>query len=421
MTMTTTRRLLHAVLAAALLAALPAQAAVSGVMTYSGILKSAAGTPVTTSTNITFRLYTASSGGTAIWNDTVAVTPGADGWFSAPLGILNPLVPSTLGQDLYLSLQVGTDVEFTQRARVTPSGSALAVDWSGVQGKPTCATGQYLTLNGSGGLLCSAPAGGTGGVTSVGVTAPVTNSGSSTAPVIGMGAASTSANGYLSSGDWSTFNAKAPSPGAAACLPGQVLTWGGTPLAFSCVADTNSGGTITSVVAGAGLTGGATSGAATLSVGFAGTGVATTAARSDHSHDFGITGTQVSMSGAPVTIVGATTAWTQALALTVPAGTSNNVALTAHVYLEKSATLFGRYGISLNRVSCAGVVVGSAWWRSSAPTAANDSWVGSTTTVTGFDTGVTGSTNYVLCVQKFDTNAADLTIVARGMTATWSK
>jgi hypothetical protein len=260
MTMTTTRRLLHAVLAAALLAALPAQAAVSGVMTYSGILKSAAGTPVTTSTNITFRLYTASSGGTAIWNDTVAVTPGADGWFSAPLGILNPLVPSTLGQDLYLSLQVGTDVEFTQRARVTPSGSALAVDWSGVQGKPTCATGQYLTLNGSGGLLCSAPAGGTGGltsvltaapvsgnglsgspvtlapcpagqilqsngtswsciatptggtggVTSVGVTAPVTNTGTASVPNIGVGLASDISSGIITAADFTAFNAKAP-------------------------------------------------------------------------------------------------------------------------------------------------------------------------------------------------------------------
>ncbi len=240
--MTTTRRLLHAVLAAALLAALPAQAAVSGVMTYSGFLKSAAGAPVTTSTNITFRLYTTSSGGTAIWTDTVAVTPGADGWFSAPLGILNPLLPAIMAQDLYLSLQVGTDAEFAQRARVTPSGSALAVDWSGVQGKPSCATGQYLTLDSAtGNLLCATPAGGTGGftpptcttgqvlkwsgtawacaaddtggtggVTSVAVTAPVTNGGTSAAPNIGMTVAGSSSDGYLTALDWNAFNSKAP-------------------------------------------------------------------------------------------------------------------------------------------------------------------------------------------------------------------
>jgi hypothetical protein len=266
MTMTTTRRFLHAVLAAALLAALPAQAAVSKVMTYSGILKTAAGVPVTASTNITFRLYTTSSGGTAVWNDSVAVTPGADGWFSAALGIVNPLVPANLGQDLYLSLQVGTDAEFTQRARVTPSGSALAVDWSGVQGKPTCATGQFLTLDTTtGNLVCLAPTGGTGGLTSVATAAPLAGTGVSgapvtltpcpngqilqssgsawsciatptggaggtgtvtsvsvaaltpitvatgtTTPVLSMLAAGTSTNGYLSAIDWNAFNAKAP-------------------------------------------------------------------------------------------------------------------------------------------------------------------------------------------------------------------
>ena len=44
-------------------------------------------------------------------------------------------------------------------------------------------------------------------------------------------------------------------------------------------------GDITSVVAGPGLTGGSADGDATLSVDFAGTGSATTAARSDHDHD----------------------------------------------------------------------------------------------------------------------------------------
>ena len=303
-TTTTTRRLLHALLAAALLAALPAQAAVSGVMTYSGFLKSAAGAPVTTSTNITFRLYTTSSGGTAIWTDTVAVTPGADGWFSAPLGILNPLLPAIMGQDLYLSLQVGSDTEFTQRARVTPSGSALAVDWSGVQGKPSsCPAGQYLTIDGTGSLLCATPAaggggftpptcttagqvlkwsgtawtcaadvdtgitsvltlnplggtgvsgsevsltpcpagqilqsngfswvciltpsGGTGGVTSVAVTAPVTNTGTASAPNIGVGLASASTPGALSAADWTAFNGKQAPITGGPCAAGSYVT-----------------------------------------------------------------------------------------------------------------------------------------------------------------------------------------------------
>jgi hypothetical protein len=53
--------------------------------------------------------------------------------------------------------------------------------------------------------------------------------------------------------------------------------------AWSCVLD--SGGTVTSVTAGTGLTGGVITTAGTLGVAFAGNGAATTAARSDHNHD----------------------------------------------------------------------------------------------------------------------------------------
>ncbi len=56
------------------------------------------------------------------------------------------------------------------------------------------------------------------------------------------------------------------------CGAGELLKWSGTTWTCSPDLDTNSGGTITSVVAGAGLSGGATSGAATMNVG-AGVGV----------------------------------------------------------------------------------------------------------------------------------------------------
>ena len=44
--------------------------------------------------------------------------------------------------------------------------------------------------------------------TQVSVTAPLNNSGTATAPVLGIAQSNTSTNGYLSAGDWNTFNGK---------------------------------------------------------------------------------------------------------------------------------------------------------------------------------------------------------------------
>lgn len=74
----------------------------------------------------------------------------------------------------------------------------------------------------------------TGTVTAVTGTSPVVSSGGTT-PVISMPAATSSANGYLTSADWQLFNNK-----------------------------TSNVGTITNVIAGSGLSGGGTSGAVTL-------------------------------------------------------------------------------------------------------------------------------------------------------------
>lgn len=65
---------------------------------------------------------------------------------------------------------------------------------------------QMLTNDGSGNLSWTSLS--SLGVTSVSVTSPVTNSGTASAPNIGIQQATTSQPGYLSSADWNTFNGK---------------------------------------------------------------------------------------------------------------------------------------------------------------------------------------------------------------------
>jgi hypothetical protein len=74
---------------------------------------------------------------------------------------------------------------------------------------------------------------------------------------------------------------------APTCPPGQylrALAADGTPTCAADV-DTNSGGTVTSLTAGSGLTGGTITSSGTIAVNFGGTGLAATAARGDHDHD----------------------------------------------------------------------------------------------------------------------------------------
>ena len=68
------------------------------------------------------------------------------------------------------------------------------------------------------------------------------------------------------------------------CTDNQVLKWSGTAWTCGADADTNSGGTVTGVTAGSGLSGGTISTSGTIAVSFAGSGSANTASRSDHSH-----------------------------------------------------------------------------------------------------------------------------------------
>lgn len=144
-----------------------------------------------------------------------------------------------------------TSPSFNGSANVTAAGTLATVN-------ANVGTYSYasITVNAKG--LVTAASSGTAPVTSVAATAPVASSGGTT-PTISMAAATTSADGYLTSTDWTTFNNK-----QAALVSGTNIK---TVNSNSLLGSGNlSVGTVTSVASGTGLTGGPITGSGTLSL-----------------------------------------------------------------------------------------------------------------------------------------------------------
>ncbi len=107
----------------------------TNTISYQGQLTNSAGNPLNGTYNMVFKLYTASSGGTALWTESwtggnaVDVT---DGLFHVLLGSLNNTLSTVVASNnqLYLGFTVGTDSEMQPRVQLgsTPySMQALTV------------------------------------------------------------------------------------------------------------------------------------------------------------------------------------------------------------------------------------------------------------------------------------------------------
>lgn len=100
-----------------------AQAAVPYQMNYQGLLKDGSGNYLTGTYSMVFRIYSVSSGGTAAWTETQSSVSVASGKFSVTLGSVTPL-NIAFNQDLWLSIQVGSDAEMSPRIKLTSVGYA---------------------------------------------------------------------------------------------------------------------------------------------------------------------------------------------------------------------------------------------------------------------------------------------------------
>lgn len=102
-------------------------------------------------------------------------------------------------------------------------------------------------VKGAGGSL-SAATPGTDYVQTVSVTAPITNSGTTANPNIGIPQASGSTNGYLSSGDWATFNNKGSGTVTSVSgTSGRITSTGGTAPVIDLSASGVTAGTYTKI------------------------------------------------------------------------------------------------------------------------------------------------------------------------------
>lgn len=101
----------------------PAAASLTpSVISYQGSLTNAASQPVNGNVNMTFRLYSVPTGGTALWTETrsgVNAVPVNNGYFSLLLGGLTPIPAGVWNNaQLYLGIQVGSDAEMSPRQPV---------------------------------------------------------------------------------------------------------------------------------------------------------------------------------------------------------------------------------------------------------------------------------------------------------------
>jgi hypothetical protein len=288
---------------------LTALAPVGTAFTYQGRLTDEGG-PANGAYDFQFELYDAAGGGGQVGSTvTLEDVPVSDGLFTVELDFGST---PFMGDARWLEIGVrggGSTGAYTilmPRHALTAVPYALTAPWSGLSGVPsgfadgvdndtTYAAGTGLTLLGTtfsadtgylqrrvsdsctggnairvinqdGSVTCEPVAGGAGDITAVNAGTGLTGGGQSGDVTLNV---DTTAIQQRVSGDCPAGNSI------------RVINENGT---VACEPDDDSGGDITAVNAGTGLSGGGASGDVTLNVEFAGDGAASTAARSDHDH-----------------------------------------------------------------------------------------------------------------------------------------
>lgn len=111
--------LLWAQNAGALTLGAPSEGTSTGTIAYQGRLADSGGNPLSSTLNMSFRLYSVATGGSALWTEQ-RIEEVRDGLFNAMLGSLTPIPQSvfTGNSTLFLGITAGTDAEMTPRVQL---------------------------------------------------------------------------------------------------------------------------------------------------------------------------------------------------------------------------------------------------------------------------------------------------------------
>jgi len=290
----------------------------------------------TVSVHVNARVTLPSASGT--WQDSIGNT-GNFVLSGAATGSPRPLPTVFVGDGTITTAKLAVDAVDTTRIAPGAVGAADIND-NEVQRRvgTACPSGQLMTgVNVDGTVTCQAGAAGTGDITAVAAGAGLSGGGTSGDVSLAIATAGVT-NAMLAADAVDATKIAAGAVGTADVDATQIQRRvGGNCTAGSAIRVVNQDGTvtceaggsgdITGVTAGAGLSGGALSGDATLAIIFAGSGAATTAARSDHAHD--LLGNNTGVGSAALASVTSGTGNTALgnIALTSVSGGSSNTAV----------------------------------------------------------------------------------------------
>ncbi|MCD4813763.1 hypothetical protein K8S19_08745 [bacterium] len=100
---------------------------IPNTLNYQGRLMDSAHQPVAKGNySVTFRLYTAESGGTMVWEEAQTVT-ASNGYFNTVLGGSSALSPALFDQALWMAIQISDKSEMTPRQKLGAAPYAMSV------------------------------------------------------------------------------------------------------------------------------------------------------------------------------------------------------------------------------------------------------------------------------------------------------